>query len=233
MDSEREVHAANYIRNTLSLLIRDIKQIADVSPDGTRSGWRTWTRTLSEANSKAELLQCALQMEEAIYAMSDAPRMLLSGKNAPAESIIQWTNDQLHAQNGVSSDVYVKQSGESPDDGEITRDEDEDKDKIEGDAVAYVPYDNDWWELIIPSDTANAKRRLWRTDQERLIWQEAMNKANSIARLAYGVAMLTAYSRQLILVLERQRQTTAAAVLKAEALEDRAFMYERGGYKHY
>ena len=232
-NARREVHASNYIRNALSLLIRDIKQIADVSPDGTRSGWRTWTRTLSEANSKAELLQCVLQMEETIYAMSDAPRMILSGKNAPAESIIQWTNDQLHAQNGVSSDVYVKESGDSPDDGEITREEDEDKDEIEEDAVAYVPYDNDWWELIIPSDTANAKRRLWRTDQERLIWQEAMNKASSIARLAYGVAMLTAYSRQLILALERQRQTTAAAVLKAEALEDRAFMYERGGYKHY
>ena len=110
--AQREVHASNYIRNTLSLLIRDIKQIADVSPDGTRSGWRTWTLTLSEANSKAELLQCVLEMEETIYAMSDAPRMILSGKNAPAESIIQWTNDQLHAQNGLSSDVYVKESCE-------------------------------------------------------------------------------------------------------------------------
>jgi hypothetical protein len=231
--AQREVHAVNYIHNALALLIRDIKPIANVSPDGTPSGWRMWTRMLGEASSKAELLQCVLQIEETIYAMSDAPRMVLNNKKAHPEVIIQSTNDELNPQHGAPTDVPGKESGQNVDDDIAEGGVDDAGSLKDKDAAAYVQYENEWWELIIPGDTATAKRRLWRTDKERLIWQEAMTTANSIARIAYGVAMLVSYSRQLIITLERQRQAKAAAALRAEAMEDREFTYERGGYRHY
>lgn len=61
---------------------------------------------------------------------------------------------------------------------------------------------HEWWELIIPSDEKKAGKRLWRTNQERAIWQEAMSTCDTYARIAYGAAMLESYSRPLFEFLE-------------------------------
>ena len=61
---------------------------------------------------------------------------------------------------------------------------------------------HEWWELIIPSDEKKAAKRLWRTNQERAIWREAMSTSDTYARIAYGAAMLESYSRPLFEFLE-------------------------------
>jgi hypothetical protein len=61
---------------------------------------------------------------------------------------------------------------------------------------------HEWWELIIPSDEKKAGKRLWRTNQERAIWQEAMSTSDTYARIAYGAAMLESYSRPIFEFLE-------------------------------
>jgi len=225
INARQELHAIKYINDALVELVRDVKHVVNKAPDGTQSGWRCWTRKLSEAITKSELVNCALEMEEFIFKMSDPPRLVLQGKHAPPESIIQWTNDRLYAQRhiGVATDSHIDALPASG-----LRDDDE----SDGDILRA---DNDWWELIIPNDGSfsTTKRKLWKTEQERLIWKEAMTKAHSLTRVAYGIAMLKAYSRQLLLMLDKQQKEAAAEAIRLEELEDRMYASERGGYGYY
>jgi hypothetical protein len=108
--------------------------------------------------------------------------------------------------------------------------------KLNGDE-AIVPfnatYSYEWWELIIPDEKVSTRRRVWKTNQQRAIWREAMSNAKSFVRLAYGAAMLTFYSRNLFGYLAanqvRARRESSRDLHYANAVRE----FEAEGFRVY
>lgn len=172
--SARETLALEYTRRSISLLMADVVNYNASAPDGTMSGWRIWGRELNRLSDLKELTRYLFQIEETILEMSELPKDMVD----TSRSAIESTNEILR-ENARRAMMAAELNGD------------------ESVVPFNVSYSYEWWELIIPDEKVSSRRRVWKTNQQRAIWREAMSDAKSFVRLAYGASMLTFYSRNL------------------------------------
>jgi len=172
--SARETLALENTRRSISLLMADVVNYNAPAPDGTMSGWRIWGRELNRLSDLKELTRYLFQIEETILEMSELPKDTVD----TSRSAIEITNEILR-ENARRAMMAAELNGD------------------ESVVPFNVSYSYEWWELIIPDEKVSSRRRVWKTNQQRAIWREAMSDAKTFVRLAYGAAMLTFYSRNL------------------------------------
>lgn len=172
--SARETLALENTRRSISLLMADVVNYNAPAPDGTMSGWRIWGRELNRLSDLKELTRYLFQIEETILEMSELPKDTVD----TSRSAIETTNEILR-ENARRAMMAAELNGD------------------ESVVPFNASYSYEWWELIIPDEKVSSRRRVWKTNQQRAIWREAMSDAKTFVRLAYGAAMLTFYSRNL------------------------------------
>ena len=208
--SARETLALEHTRRSISLLMADVVNYNASAPDGTMSGWRIWGRELNRLSDLKELTRYLFQIEETILEMSELPKDMVD----TSRSAIETTNEILRET--VRREMMA---------AELNGDE-----TI---APFNATYSYEWWELIIPDEKVSTRRRVWKTNQQRAIWREAMSNAKSFVRLAYGAAMLTFYSRNLFGYLAanqvRARRESSRDLHYANAVRE----FEAEGFRVY
>ena len=208
--SARETLALEHTRRSISLLMADVVNYNASAPDGTMSGWRIWGRELNRLSDLKELTRYLFQIEETILEMSELPKDMVD----TSRSAIETTNEILRET--VRREMMA---------AELNGDE-----TI---APFNATYSYEWWELIIPDEKGSTRRRVWKTNQQRAIWREAMSNAKSFVRLAYGAAMLTFYSRNLFGYLAanqvRARRESSRDLHYANAVRE----FEAEGFRVY
>jgi len=205
--ARRETEAMESLRSGISLLMADVVEHDAVAPDGTMSGWRIWGRELTRTSALEDLRRHLLQMEDTVADLGETPKDIINSEG----SAIEWTNKRLREANQQVENHLEDEVGEP----------------------LPVYEDLEWWELIIPTDSSKQKKhkRVWDSNQQRAIWREAMENATCMARLAYGCAMLTSFSRSIFLSLGDVKAKKRRSSMRDAEYRRTIAEFEADGYK--